>query len=108
MTGFDYQRAAMRTAGEYKTKYDMLRNAAYGLNGEAGEVIDILKKHEFQGHELDMEKVLDEGGDVLWYLALLCEAADTSLDSLMQMNMYKLKKRYPDGFDSERSVHRDD
>lgn len=108
MTGYEYQRAAMRTAGEYKSKYDMLRNAVYGLNGEAGEVIDILKKHEFQGHELDTEHVIEEISDCLWYAALACEALDVSLDSVMELNIYKLKKRYPDGFDAERSVHRDD
>lgn len=107
-TANDYQRAAMRTAGEYKTSLDMMRNACYGLNGEAGEVIDVLKKHEFQGHELDIEKLIDELGDVLWYCALLATALDTTLDIVMKHNVSKLMKRYPDGFDKSRSVNRDE
>ena len=103
----DYQRMAMRTAGEYNSKYDCLRNAAYGLNGEAGEVIDLLKKHEFQGHELDREKLIDELGDVQWYIALAATAMGKTLEDIMQHNVDKLKKRYPEGFDKNRSINRD-
>lgn len=103
----DYQRMAIRTAGEYNSEYDCLRNAAYGLNGEAGEVIDLLKKHEFQGHELDREKLIDELGDVQWYIALAATAMGKTLEDIMQHNVDKLKKRYPEGFDKNRSINRD-
>lgn len=106
LTANDYQRMAMRTAGDYNTKYDMLRNAVYGLNGESGEVIDILKKHEFQGHELDYDKVMDEAGDVCWYIALLASALNVNLEEIMLRNVKKLMERYPDGFDKNRSIHR--
>lgn len=106
MTANDYQRMALRTSGEYHSRFDMLRNAVYGLNGEAGEVIDILKKHEFQGHDLEQKKLLDEAGDVCWYIALLCEALGTTLENVMMQNIEKLKKRYPDGFDKNRSINR--
>ena len=106
LTANDYQRMAMRTAGEYDTVYDQLRNAAYGLNGEAGEVIDLLKKHEFQGHDLSDEKLIDECGDVLWYCALLADALGFSLEQVMNRNIDKLRKRYPDGFDKARSINR--
>ena len=107
LTANDYQRMAMRTAGEYKTNYDQLRNAAYGLNGEAGEVIDLLKKHEFQGHDLPDEKLIDECGDVLWYCALLADALGFTLEQVMNRNIDKLRKRYPDGFDKNRSINRE-
>ena len=107
LTANDYQRMAMRTAGEYDTDYDQLRNAAYGLNGEAGEVIDLLKKHEFQGHDLSDEKLIDECGDVLWYCALLADALGFSLEQVMNRNIDKLRKRYPDGFDKARSINRE-
>ena len=84
----------------------MLRNAVYGLNGESGEVIDLLKKHEFQGHDLDRDKLIDEAGDVAWYLALLASALGVSLEEIMQKNVDKLKKRYPDGFDKDKSINR--
>ena len=77
-----------------------------GLNGEAGEAIDILKKHLFQGHELDSEHMAKELGDVAWYLAVSANAIGYDLETVMQMNVEKLKARYPDGFDAEHSLHR--
>jgi NTP pyrophosphatase (non-canonical NTP hydrolase) len=102
----DYHRAAMRTSGTYENQLAMIRNAAYGMNGEAGEVIDLLKKHEFQGHPLDTDKLLKETGDVLWYCALMAEALGTTLQEIMERNIEKLKERYPDGFDKSRSINR--
>lgn len=107
MTGKEYQKLAMRTSPT-KEPFHMLRNAAYGLNGEAGEVIDLLKKHEFQGHGLDKEKLKEEVGDVLWYVAQACEALDITLDDLMTANISKLEKRYPNHyFESSRSINRE-
>lgn len=77
-----------------------------GLNGEAGEAIDLLKKHIFQDHELDVEHLAKELGDIAWYLAISADAIGYSLEKIFQMNIEKLEKRYPDGFDSERSMHR--
>ena len=106
MTANDDQRMALRTAGTYESRLAMIRNGVYGLNGEAGEVIDILKKHEFQGHDLDEAKMKDELGDVLWYCALLASALDITLEDAMRHNVEKLKRRYPDGFDKSRSINR--
>lgn len=102
----DYQRMAMRTSGEYDSALAKIRNAVYGLNGEAGEIIDLLKKYEFQGHEFDHAKVVEELGDVLWYCALLADALDIKLQEVMLRNIEKLKERYPDGFDKARSINR--
>lgn len=78
-----------------------------GLNGEAGECIDILKKYFFQGHDLDKDHLAKELGDVAWYLALTADALGYDLESIFQMNIDKLRKRYPDGFfNEERSKHR--
>lgn len=107
MTGLEYQAAAMRTKNTSLTTIEQLRNSAYGLNGEAGEVIDLLKKHEFQGHRLDENSLVDELGDILWYIALGCDALGVSLDFVMQMNIEKLRNRYSQGFDTDRSVHRE-
>lgn len=103
MTGNEYQQLAMRTA---KTQCRQLANAALGLAGEAGEVVDEIKKYLFHGHPLDREKILKEAGDVAWYLALLCEVLDANLDEVLETNIDKLKMRYPDGFDFEKSLHR--
>ena len=87
--------------------FSKIHNGALGLCGEAGEVIDLLKKHLFQGHDLDKERMIGEVGDCLWYIAELATGLGVSLDEIARRNIEKLKGRYPDGFDSERSVHRE-
>jgi NTP pyrophosphatase (non-canonical NTP hydrolase) len=79
-----------------------------GLNGEAGECIDLLKKHLFQGHKLDKDKLTEELGDVLWYCAELACGLSVTLEEVAQRNIEKLKKRYPEGFDAERSINREE
>ena len=112
LTANDYQRMAMRTASGMN--YSMINgngllvNGVMGLNGEAGECIDIVKKMIFQGHELDREKLIEELGDVAWYLAVCCEGVGTTLEEVMLHNVEKLKKRYPDGFDKSRSINREE
>ena len=69
-------------------------------------VIDIVKKHISQGHELKREKLIEELGDVAWYLAETAYALGVDLESVLQGNIDKLKKRYPDGFSVEKSVNR--
>lgn len=106
MTGNEYQKHALRTAGQEGAQ-EMIINGVMGLNGEAGECIDIVKKWRFQGHPLDARKLMDELGDVLWYVAITASGLSYGLDEIMQHNIDKLRKRYPDGFDAERSVHRE-
>lgn len=106
MTPNDYQQAALRTAPGDLPPEKLLLNGLMGLNGEAGEAIDILKKHLFQGHELDTAHMAKELGDVAWYLAVSANAIGYDLETIMQMNVDKLKARYPDGFDTEHSLHR--
>ena len=106
MQADEYQYLAYKTANKGLGHYDQLRNAVYGLNGEAGEVIDLLKKHEFQGHGLDYNEIIKELGDVAWYLALACTAIGVPMSSVLQQNIDKLKARYPDGFKTENSVNR--
>ena len=106
MTGNEYQKLALRTAGDDDAEY-RLENGVMGLNGEAGECIDVVKKHLFQGHPLDTDKLVDELGDVLWYVAITADGIGVPLEDIMQHNIDKLRKRYPDGFDVERSIHRE-
>lgn len=103
----EYQKLCMRTANELD-RFKLIVNGAMGLCGEAGEVIDLIKKWVFQGHELYQDDVAEELGDVLWYVAILCEGIGLSMEKVMQKNIEKLKRRYPDGFDVKRSVNRYD
>lgn len=97
---------AYRTTNHELTNQGLIENGVMGLCGEAGECIDLVKKSLFQGHDLDREKLIDELGDVLWYAAQLATGLDVGLDVVAQYNVNKLKERYPDGFDSEKSIHR--
>lgn len=74
-----------------------------GLAGEAGEFADMMKKHHGHGHELDKKKAAKELGDVLWYVSVLADSIGYNLDSIAQLNVQKLRERYPDGFSVERS-----
>lgn len=107
LTADDYQRAALRTAQTDKfSRDDLLQNGVMGLCGEAGEVIDLVKKWKFQGHELDIEEVKQELGDTLWYAAVTAYALGYNLSEVMATNIDKLKERYKDGFSKERSINR--
>ncbi len=108
MTVNEYQKLAMVTLNRDLDKKEMLTNAVMGLCGESGEACDIVKKHLFHGHELDRAALIKELGDVAWYLAEAAEALDVSLDEVFERNIEKLKKRYPEGFSSERSINRED
>ena len=108
MTINEYQTAALRTAQtEELTHIELVMNAALGLCGESGEVADLVKKHRFQGHDIDLDHIAKELGDVAWYLAVGAYAIGLDLESIFRMNKEKLEARYPDGFSADRSLHRD-
>ena len=107
MTINEYQKLAMTTLNKDLNKKDILINGVMGLCGESGEAIDIVKKHLAQGHELDREHLIKELGDIAWYLAETATALDVTLEEVFSGNIEKLKKRYPEGFDKERSIQRD-
>lgn len=81
-------------------------NACLGLSGEVGEFNDMIKKWVFHEKELDMEHAKKEAGDILWYVVMLCESFGWNMGEIMQMNVDKLKARYPEGFDVERANNR--
>lgn len=114
MTPNEYQKMALRTDSTSTTQLYQIKsmtkarllNGLMGLNGEAGEAIDVFKKYLFQGHELNREHLAKELGDVAWYLAVSSDALGYTLEEILQMNIEKLRARYPDGFEAERSMNR--
>lgn len=102
----EYQKSAMTTLNPALDKKDVLINSVMGLCGESGETIDIVKKWLMQGHDLDREHLIKELGDVAWYLAEAATALDIPLETVLQGNLDKLRQRFPNGFDTEASVHR--
>ena len=106
MTINEYQQRAMASLNPELKGRDVLINSVMGLCGESGEAIDIVKKHLAQGHELDREGLIKELGDVAWYLAETATALGVDLDEILGRNIEKLKNRYPEGFSTEKSQHR--
>ena len=123
MNGNEYQRFSMRTNDGASTErlqdrlYDFgfmgsdidfggILNASLGLSGEVGELNDMIKKWIFHEKEMDWTHLKKELGDVCWYIAMMCESIGWSLDDVLQLNVDKLKSRYPEGFDPDRSAHR--
>lgn len=119
MNGKEYQELAMRTYDGYamnrlssnvmsSTFYETaaLLNGVLGLTGEAGEVSDLIKKGIFHEKGIDREHLEKELGDVMWYIALICHNCGFDLDEIMQMNIDKLKARYPEGFDVVKANNR--
>ncbi len=101
-----YQIEAMRTCSFQHGEQDkMMRHAVFGLCSESGEVAGILQK-VFQGHDFDKEHFKKELGDCLWMIAEACASVGATLSEIASMNIQKLRERYPDGFDPEKSKNR--
>ena len=108
MNGFDtYQQLAMRTAKPMEVQDDLL-HAALGLTGEAGEFADCIKKHWAYSQPLDNQNAVEELGDLLWYIALACNALDVQLADVAAMNIEKLRKRYPNRYQHDLAAFRAD
>lgn len=127
MTGKEYQNLAMRT-NDHKNSDRIIKkinnnqlvnsdeliipdiggvlNGCLGLAGESGEVLDLIKKWVFHENELHVEHLKKELGDVMWYVAMICESMELDIDEIFQMNINKLKVRYPEGFDPDKANHR--
>ena len=103
----DYQALAQRTSNRALEMKGHLLNGVLGLAGEAGECADLVKKHCYQDARPIRDALIDELGDVLWYVAETSEALGVSLEEVAARNVEKLKKRYPEGFEAERSLHRE-
>lgn len=121
MTGNEYQKLASRTNDGFATSRLMTKmiehedwlidiggvlNACLGLAGEVGELNDMIKKWVFHEKELDETHLKKELGDVMWYVAMMCQSMGWELDDVLQMNIDKLIARYPEGFDVNRANHR--
>lgn len=104
-TADDYQKEAARTINEDLLDDEKKMHAVLGLTSEAGEVAGLVQK-KYQGHDIDIEHMKKELGDMLWFAAELCTANGWSLTDIMRMNISKLRARFPDGFDADRDAHR--
>jgi NTP pyrophosphatase (non-canonical NTP hydrolase) len=83
-----------------------LIHAALGITTEGGEISDAIKKHVIYGQDLDIVNIMEEIGDLMWYVAILVRWLDLDLDELLTDNINKLRKRYPEGFTEEHAAAR--
>lgn len=100
-----YQNQANRTASKNSDDKSILISCM-GLAGEAGEVVDYLKKVYGHGHQYNHEKLIDELGDVLWYIADIAHKHNIDMGAIAERNIKKLRDRYPEGFSQEKSINR--
>lgn len=84
-----------------------LLHAGIGLSTESGEFLDALKKHIFYGKELDRVNLVEEVGDLFWYIAIVADELGFKIEDVMENNISKLKARYGDKFSEEKAENRD-
>lgn len=106
MKANEYQELAARTINPRLYDYEIEQHAIHGLAGEVGELHSIYQKC-YQGHDFDEEHAKKELGDLLWFVAEYCTAMNWELEEVMELNIEKLMKRYPDGFEDVRSINRE-
>ena len=95
MTLDEYQRAATRTLNPRLNDQEKLLDGAAGIAEEAGEVLAHVRKHLYQGRELNREKLAEELGDVLWCVAAVATMCELSLGDVARLNQQKLAARHP-------------
>ena len=105
MTGNEYQRLARRTINPKLYMDEVEHHALFGMCSEVGELLGIYQKI-FQGHEPDGHHMMKELGDLLWFIAEYCTSMGWNLEHVMELNINKLKARYPEKFTIEQSIHR--
>lgn len=105
MTLNEYQKLAARTINKELSYCSREEHALHGMVGEIGEIHSLYQKL-YQGHDLDEEHLKKELGDLMWFIAEYCTARDWNLDDICQMNIDKLKARFPNGFEAEKSLNR--
>lgn len=105
MNANEYQKMALRTANTDDWE-ELMLNGSLGICGEGGEIADIVKKYKFQGRGVNLKEMAYELGDLLWYCAILSKGIGYPLEKVMEMNIEKLQKRYPDGFSADKSINR--
>lgn len=106
----DYIQQAARTKTGLKVPINAsnedLLHATLGLAGESGEIVDQVKAHLFYGRPLDKINLKEELGDKLWYIAMLAGWLGTTIEELMELNIAKLRARFPDKFTEELANYR--
>ena len=108
MDSQEYSKLARRLIDRSLPAEQQMLNAALGLAGESGEIADLVKKYHFHGHTNEVDKIVLELGDLLWYVQQMCYALNVTMHDVMIRNIDKLERRYPNGFNYTDSLNRKD
>lgn len=84
-----------------------LLHGAIGCNIEAGELLDTIKKSLFYGNKIDKINIIEELGDITWYMSLIIDELDVTWEEVWEKNIAKLKERYPQKFTKHLANNRD-
>jgi NTP pyrophosphatase (non-canonical NTP hydrolase) len=113
MTPSQYMENAKKTESK-KYKFEStgkitprIEHGAMGAVTEAGELMDIVKKCKIYGKEFDKLHMIEEMGDLMWYLAILCDDLEVSFEEVWEKNIKKLKTRYPERYTDDNAINRD-
>ncbi len=113
MTPAEYIQKALRTENEvyhFGTTGEVtprIEHGALGAVTESAELIDAVKKSKIYGRALDRVNLIEEIGDIMWYLAILADELGVSFEEIWEKNINKLRQRYPDKYTNEHSEQRD-
>lgn len=113
MTPNEYIKNALRTEnGKYAFEATgkvtpRIEHAVMGAVTEAGECMDAVKKAKIYGRELDTVNLIEEAGDIMWYLAILADELGVSFEDIWERNINKLRVRFPEKYTDELTAHRD-
>lgn len=106
MTAIEYQKGVQLTRNKFCSEEDEMKNYCLGMSSEVGELIGAIKHHLFHKWELDLPNIVEEMGDIIWYVTALASTLGIDLNEVLDYNLLKLKERYPDGFDPQKSINR--
>lgn len=113
MTSHEYIKNALRTEPEKYLFEDTgsldkrIEHAIMGLVTESGELMDVVKKTKLYNREVDKVNLVEEMGDVMWYLAVMADALGVTFEDAWQKNINKLRARFPEKFDLDQAINRD-
>lgn len=105
MNANEYQKLAANTINPFLKDVELINHALHGMVSEMGEIHGIYQK-TYQGHIINDEHLKKELGDLMWFIAEFCSGKGWNLSDIMELNIEKLKKRYPDGFNEDQSLNR--
>src|SRR5690554_6096432 len=102
----EYQEKASRTCANLDSNLEDNLHMAIGVVTEAGEIADVFKKFLAYKKPIDWVNVKEEIGDIMWYIANICNINGWDLKDILQTNINKLKARYPNSFNQHDAINR--